>query len=271
MKKKIKSKFTVFGHTGFLGSNIVRYLKERNYSVYLPARNQTKFPKNLNNVIYCIGSDNVLENSINGVNSNLFILSNIIEKNKFQSFTYISSTRVYLNNIKTHENSHIKIDVNSKHYFFNSLKVAAENLCLSKDNKNVRVVRISNLFGFNFKKQIYLLPTLIRNAIKKKKIEILINKKSKKNYLNVEDAIRITLKIIQKSKYRIYNIASDKRISLEKIAQQIKRNTNCKILYKNQRIKFDEPIININRIKKEYKFKPSSSLEKEISTLLREY
>ena len=36
MKKKIK--YTVFGHTGFLGSNIVNYLKKQNYDVFLPNR-----------------------------------------------------------------------------------------------------------------------------------------------------------------------------------------------------------------------------------------
>ena len=51
MKKKIK--YTIFGHKGFLGSNLVKYLKNSNCDVYLPSRNKVKFDKNLNNVIYC--------------------------------------------------------------------------------------------------------------------------------------------------------------------------------------------------------------------------
>ena len=268
---KIKKKnFTIFGHTGFLGKNIVDQLNRKKINIFLPSRNKFKFSKNLGNVIYCIGSDDVIKNPLNAVLSNLLILSKIIEQNKFETFTYISSTRLYLNTNETNENDDIRIKVNSKNYLFNSLKVAAENFCLSKNNKNIKVVRLSNLYGPNFSNQVYLLPSLIRDSLKKKQINILINKKSKKNYLYVNDAIKVILKIINKSRFRIYNIASDKRISLENIAFAVKKATNCKIVYKNQNIKLDEPIIDINRIKKEYNFKPENNFERLIFKVIKD-
>ncbi len=271
MTKTNKIRFTVFGHKGFLGSNIVNYLKSKDYHVYCPARNKVKFSKNLNNVIYCIGSDNVLQNPVNAINSNLFILSKILNSNKFKSFIYISSTRIYSNSNKTDELSNIKVDVNSKDYFFNTLKIAAENLCLSQNDKNIKVIRLSNLYGLNFSKQVYLLPTLIRNSIRKGKIDIFLNKKSKKNYLNVDDAIDIILKIIHKSKHRIYNVASDKRISLEFIAKTLKKFTKCHIIYSNQNKRYDEPVISINRIKKEFNFNPKNDFENMISKIIIKY
>tara|TARA_B100000579_G_scaffold333785_1_gene284280 strand:- start:263 stop:1072 length:810 start_codon:yes stop_codon:yes gene_type:complete len=269
MKKK--NKYTIFGHSGFLGSNIVKTLREKKYSVFLPPRNKVKFSKNLNNVIYCIGSDDVLEDPINAIQSNLLILSKIILQNQFKKFIYVSSTRLYINSKNTNESDKIKINPNSKNYFYNSLKIAAENFCLSQGNKNIKVLRLSNLYGLNFKKQTYLLPTLIRNSKKNKKINIYINEKSKKNFLNIHDAIHIIVKIIKKSKYRLYNIASNKRISIEKIVSSIKKATNCKIIYSNQKEKFDEPKIDISRIKKEFKFKPNNNFDSFITDIIDKY
>ena len=254
-------KFTIFGHKGFLGRNIIDYLNINNIQYYLPPRNKYVFKKNLGNIIYCIGDDNVLKNPLNSVNANLKILYEILEKNRFQSFLFISSTRVYLNSKDTKENSIIKIDPQDPKYQFNILKLASENFCLSKNNKRIKVVRLSNLFGEYFSNQIYLLPNLLKNAKRKKIIKIMINKKSKKNYLYVNDAISLIFRIIKKSKYRIYNLASDKLYSIEFILNEIKKKTSCKIIYSNQNTRYDEPKINITRVKKEFKFKPSNNFK----------
>ena len=70
-------------------------------------------------------------------------------------------------------------------------------------------------------------------------ISITINKNSKKNYLNVQDAVEVLIKIINKGKYRLYNIASDKRYSLDFISKTIQKITKCKIKYYNQNMSND--------------------------------
>ena len=138
-------------------------------------------------------------------------------------------------------------------------------------NKNIKVVRVSNLFGNNFTKQIYLLPTLIRNSINDKKINILINKRSSKDYIHINEVFEVLFKIIKKGKYRLYNIASGKNIELSKISQKIKKITNCKINFKNQNKLIKEPIIDIGRIKKEFNFKPKKDLIKSLDQLIINY
>ena len=266
---KIKKKYTIFGHNGFLGQNIVSYLKHNNLNFFLPKKNQIKFSKNLNNIIYCIGIDDVFKNPAASIESNLKLISKIVDNNKFKSFLYISSTRLYLNSNRTSENDLISINPYSKDYFFNCLKVAAENFCLSQKRKNIKVVRISNLYGNYFSKQKYILPTLIRDSVKKNIINITINRNSKKNYLDVNDVIKVIFKIIHKSKYRLYNLASEKLYSLNFIANTIQKITGCKIIYKNQKLKYNEPKININRIKKEFNFKPHNNFEKKLFEILK--
>ena len=145
----MRKKYTIFGHTGFLGTNISEYLRKKKYSVFLPPKKKYVFKKNLENIIYCIGTDDVLNNPLKSIDSNLKILCKVIEKNQFKSFLFISSTRVYMGNKKTKEISNINIRSEDSTFFFNLLKLTSENFCLSKKNKKIKVVRLSNLYGKN--------------------------------------------------------------------------------------------------------------------------
>ena len=268
----MKNSYTIFGR-GFVGTNIVKFLKKKKCNVFSPKKGKYKFNKNLHNIIYCIGSDNWINDPKGSFEANLGIIPKIIFDNKFSSFTLISSTRLYMGSSKknTKENNLIHINPNIRNFFFNSLKLSAESLCLSLPNKKVRVVRMSNLFGDNFTKQIYLLPSLIRDSINKKKITIIINKKSSKDFLYVNEAIDVMLKIIKRGKNRLYNVASGNNITLSKISLKIKEITGCKINYKNQKKLVKEPIINIDRIKNEFNFKPKKDLINSLNHLISNY
>ena len=267
-----KNFYTIFGQ-GFVGTNIALFLKKNGFSFFLPKKGKYKFNKNLSHVIYCIGNQNWLINPQKTYEANLAMVANIIFNNKFKSFTLISSTRLYLANLKnnTREDDFIATNTNNKNFLYNSLKIAAENLCLSLDDKNIKVVRISNLFGDNFTNQAYLLPTWIRNSIQNKKININIKKSSSKDFIYVDDAFKVLLKIIKKGKFRLYNIASGKNIKLSMILKEIQRTTNCKINYKKNSKIIIEPKININRIKKEFNFRVDNNLIDLLSYLIINY
>lgn len=270
MKKK-NNFYTIFGSSGFFGTNLYKVLKERKEKIFIPKKNKYLFNKNLGNIIYCIGTSESIKNPKNALTANLEILSKILTNNKFKTFTYLSSIRVYSKSSKTKETDKITFNYNEKGVYFKSLKLAAESLCLQMNNPKIKIIRLTNVFGHYFSNQIYLLPTLLRQSITKRKISIIINKNSKKNYLNVNDAINVILKIINRSKHQIYNVASDKQISIGQISEKIKKFTNCKVLYKNSNIIVNEPKINIQRIKKEFNFKPEIKFEKEIQKIISNY
>lgn len=268
----IKNSFTIFGR-GFVGTSFSNFLKKNKIKFFFPKKGKYKFNKNLNHIIYCIGNQNWLKHPDKTFEANLAMVGKILFNNRFKSFTLVSSTRVYFANEKnkTGEEEFIKIKPNNKDFLYNSLKIAAENLCLSLDNNNIKVVRISNLYGNNFTNQSYILPTWIKDSINKKTISLLINKNSTKDYIFVDDAFDVILKIIKKSKYRLYNIASGKNIKLSKILKEIKNCTNCKIRYKKNSKLIREPKINIDRIKREFNFKVKNNLIDSISQLIVDY
>jgi len=268
----IKNSFTIFGQ-GFVGTNISIFLKKKKYNLFLPKKGKYKFKKNLHNVIYCIGNQNWLKDPKVTYDANLGLVPEIIFNNKFDSFTLLSSTRLYLGNSEgeTSENNPININSNDKNFFYNSLKLAAENLCLSLNNKNIKVVRMSNLFGDHFKNNALILPTWIRNSVKYKKIDIYISKNSTKDFIYVNDAFDVLFKIIKRGKHRLYNVASGKNIKLFKILKEIKKITNCKINYTHNSKIVNEPKINIKRIIKEFNFRPKNNLINLLNHIIVNY
>jgi len=266
-----KVMFTIFGSKGFIGKNIVNYLNKNNLKSYLPKKNNYIFKRNLGNIIYCIGKDQVLKNPNYALKANLTLIYKILLNNKFKSFTFLSSARVYLGNKKTSEQSDILIKSFEPNFQYNLLKLTAENFCLSLKNSKIRVIRLSNIYGNNFSKQDYLLPNLIREAVNNNRIKIYINKNSQKNYLSIDDAISLIFKIIRKGKFRLYNVASDRMIKINNIAKLIQKHSNCRIIYQNQNIKINEPTININRIKSEFKFKPTSYIIDDLEGIIKNF
>ena len=262
--------YTIFGSTGFIGSEIIKNLKQKKIKVYKPKKNILKFSKNLGHVIYCVGSDDWKDKPKKGYFSNLGHLQQIVHNNNFKSFIFLSTTRLYLNSNKTvSEKNNILVKPDNINYYYNILKAASESLLLSL-NKNIIILRLSNVFGNNINSPL-LLPTLIRNAIQKSKINISININSTKDYISINDVIDLIFKIQKKNRFRIYNIAGGKNITLKKIIQIIHNKTNCRVFTKNQNIKIKEPVISINRIKKEYNFKPSLNLEKDLPSLITNF
>ena len=268
----IKNSFTIFGQ-GFIGNNISIFLKKKKYKLFIPKKGKYKFKKNLHNVIYCIGNHNWAKNPKVTYDANLGLVRDIIFNNKFDSFTLLSTTRLYFANSEgnTSENDPININSNNKSFLYNSLKIAAENLCLTLNNKNIKVIRMSNLFGDNFTNQAYILPTWIRDSIINKKIDLYINKNSTKDFIYVDDAFDVLLKIIKTGKHRLYNVASGKNIKLSKILKEIKKITNCKINYTNSSNIIKEPKINIKRIVNEFNFKTKNNLINFLNHLIINY
>jgi len=257
--------YTIFGSKGFIGSEIQKYLLTNKKKIFLPKKNQYNFKKNLGNVIYCVGSDDWKKHPKKGFESNLGHLKNILFKSKYKSFLFMSTSRVYVNNLKssTREENSIKVNSLNLNDYYNLLKLTSEAICLNNKNKNVKVVRLSNVLGNNFKSPL-VLPSLIRDAIKTKKITLLINKNSTKDYIGIEDVIKLIFKIKSKGKEKLYNVASGKNIKLIEIVKIIKKQIKCKVILKNQSKKIEEPSININRIKKEFNFKPTENIKKQI-------
>ena len=261
--------YTIFGSTGFIGKELVSYLRKKNKKIFIPSKKQTKFNKSLGYIVYCVGSDDWKKKPKKGYFSNFGHLKKIIFNNKFKSIVFLSTTRLYINSNNTEESSNLSVNSEKENDYYNILKIASEALLL-KLNKKVKIVRLSNVFGFNYKSPL-LLPTLIKSSLSKSKIDITVSLNSTKDYVLIDDAIILILKILKNGKQNIYNVASGKNVKIKDIAKIIQNETGCKMVLKNQNTIISEPIINIRRIQKEFNFKNNFKLKKSLPELIKKY
>ena len=119
-------------------------------------------------------------------------------------FLFLSSSRVYINNQQknTKENSKLKVNPADLNDYYNLLKLTSESVCLSLKHKNIKIIRLSNVLGQNFNSPL-VFPSMIRDSIKRNKINLTINKNSTKDYIHINDVIDIVFKIIKKGKKNI--------------------------------------------------------------------
>lgn len=266
MKKK---NYTIFGYSGFLGTEFQNFLKKKKIKYTLNKKNS--FPKKLDRAIYFVGSDNWKNNSLKSMDANLLHLTKFLKNiESLNSFTFISSTRIYLNSRKNKIKENDLLSLNSNlEYLFNIQKILSENLLLN-NLKNVKIIRLSNVYGANYQKNT-LIPILINNALKYKKIYLSINSNSSKDYISIGDAMKNIYSISEQKKRGIFNLGSGKNTKLKDIANKIKKFTNCEITYSKKTYKEQFPKINLEKTKKIIKLKIKNDIIKDLPFLIENF
>lgn len=261
--------YTIFGHTGFLGTEFTNFLKKKNINYIHNKKNS--FPQKIDRGIYFIGSDDWKKNSIKSMESNLLHLIKFLKKIKtLNSFTFISSTRIYLNSNKSNIKESDMLTLNSDlEYLFNLQKILSENLLLN-NLENVKIIRLSNVYGTNYDKDT-LIPILINRAIKYNKINLLIDSNSSKDYISTNDAIRNIYLISEQNKMGIFNLGSGKNTKLKDIVQKIKKYTNCEVIYSNNPHIEEFPKINLAKTKKIINLKLKNDLLSDLPLLIDKF
>jgi len=251
------SLFTVFGSTGFIGSEIVSQLKLIGHEVQVPSRHDSDIYKNeLGTVIYAAGYGDCEKNPSNVIEANLTFLGKIIEASNFDKLVYFSSTRLYLNQTNTNESSDLNISVNDNRRLFNLTKITAEEMCL-KSKKNCLIVRPSNVYGLAIESPLFL-PSIVRNAILKKNIDMYVTPKYSKDYVYVDDVVKATIDLIDRGIDGIVNIASGVNTSAKEIAKMIELHTGCKINWLVEKdLDYFHPI-DISKIESVINYNPSN-------------
>jgi nucleoside-diphosphate-sugar epimerase len=262
-------KFTILGANGFLGSSIKNHLLENHFECYAPdIRKEDISKKSLGHVIYSVGTvDFTNINKI--VESHVCTLKNILDNYNFESFLYISTGRFYRNAKSTMETEKIEIDVNDKSNLYDISKLLGESYCLSSKKENIRIVRPSLVIGTNTPKSLFL-PSIIFDALSKGKITLHSALESQRDYLRIQDFVKIIPEISLGGKEKIYNIADGKNIKTKDFINEIVKLTNCSVEVVKNSPNNSSPEINIDRIKNEFNFKSKSVLS-ELESLITNY
>lgn len=208
------SEFTVFGANGFVGSRLVKRLQADGRSVRAVTRDT--WPRNgehLGHVIFTIGmTADFREKPFETVEAQVIALHRAVSQYRFTSFLGLSSTRVYRGAAATREETPLLLHPANPDDLYNATKLAGEALLLTMRSPDVRVARLSNIFGRPAPSASFL-AAVISEAKARGRVHFRTGPGSAKDYLAVESAVDMLVSIAEHGKHRLYNVASGENTS----------------------------------------------------------
>ncbi len=254
-------KCTVLGGRGFIGRHLVRHLESLGCDVWVPERDEPRvLQQPLGHVFYCIGlTADFRDHPFDTVRAHVTVLSNLLEHADFDSLLYLSSTRVYGRSKTTGEDDVLAVLPEDPSDLYNLSKLLGESLCLSSERKRVRVARLSNVVGTEMGSD-NLVGGLLQEA-RSGLIRLKTHPDSAKDYILIDDVIRILWLIANGGRDRIYNVASGIQIAHHQWLAALHETTGC-LVQTDIHAPFQSfPVIDVQRIRKEFDFKPTPVLD----------
>lgn len=249
--------FTILGSGGFIGSSLATQLQARGASCFLPERNHPFSPtKNLGHVIYSIGlTSDFRRRPMDTVRAHVSELMRVLESSNYDSFLYLSSTRVYAGSAIGDEMQNLVVNPTDPSDLYNLSKLMGEAVCFSQANEKVRVARLSNVIGNDFNSDNFLF-SLIKEAIASKEINFHTSLEAAKDYVAIDDVSESLIKIAETGRQRLYNVASGKNVTNQTVVNEIIRLTGS-ALKTHKTVEFLKiPTISIQRLREEFNYHP---------------
>jgi len=229
----MKFKLLITGSSSFFGKSLIRELKRKKIS-YLSLKtaeikkNKIKKYHNISHLIHFGFRMKSFSKDLNKINmkkniDDIKILSSNIQKSTKLIFISTIGVYCYKNSSKIYRNT----------YFLSKLK--CENY-LKKNFTNYLILRFPNIYGPNQKNN-FLIP-LILDKLKKNQKKIKLNYfEDKRDYIHINDSVKIVLNSLKIKKNLILNIFSNNVYSVYQIVEFIFKKLKikkCKVIKLNK-------------------------------------
>ena len=285
-------KICVTGANGFIGSKVIEQWKEKFEIVAL----NRKYSKSLGNVTYIktdysydelihvlndcdailhLAAQKVVPNEPEGLNhylGNIEILQNVIHAAyhlNIKNITTISSRCVYGYHTDTMFNEQDNLNPIN---FYGVEKIMEEQLCLycnSKYNLNIKVIRLSQVISDDIS-DYNLFTTFIKKALTCSDIVLIGDGSLIRDYIYVNDVVRILERVVLLNQSGIYNLGSANTMSVLDIAYKIIDYTksSSKILFTEGKTDVsDRIVLDISKLKMDFDIKPVFNVDLIIKDL----
>ncbi len=262
--------FTVLGSSGFIGSHLTRQLRRSGFSVFYHNREDNIPERSLGNIICCVGlTADFRAKPFETVEAHVSYLITMLKQCKFDSFMYLSSTRIYgIRDDVARENDVLHVEPLRFDDIYNISKIMGESACCASKMDNVRVVRLSNVYGYDPKSENFVF-TLIRDALKGK-IVLNTTLDSCKDHVSVDDIVRVLPLIALQGQDKLYNVASGTNRTVGQISTKLSKLTGCIVEVNLKAQRTCSPKISIERLRSEFAFNPTDILD-NLEPLIKEY
>lgn len=244
---------TVLGASGFIGRHLVRHLERAGADVLAPPRgSDLVFREDLGHVFYCIGlTADWRSRPLDAVHAHVARLVEVLERSRFRTLVYLSSTRVYKRASVATEDALLSALPEQRDDLFDLSKMLGESVCLT-DSRPTRVARLSNVHGDDLRSDNFL-PSILRDALRGR-VDLRTSLQSEKDYVGVDEVVDLLPRIALSGRERVYNVASGVNTSNRAILDEIVRLTGCEVGIAEGAPTTSFPVIAVDRVRREFQF-----------------
>jgi nucleoside-diphosphate-sugar epimerase len=244
-------KATVFGASGFIGGELVGHLRRLGWQVdAVPRDDESWRERELGHAFYCIGlTADFRKRPFDTIDAHVSVLTRVLRHGRFDSLLYLSSTRVYARAADADEATPIPALSSDPSDLYNLSKLLGESACLSAQRPGVRVARLSNVFGADFSSENFL-NSVLRDAVTRKRVVLATSLQSEKDYVHVDDVVRVLEVIARSGSEPIYNVACGRNTTHREIADALQAATGCEISVADGAPTTRFPIIRTERLRR---------------------
>jgi nucleoside-diphosphate-sugar epimerase len=254
-------RFTVLGANGFIGSHLADHLRRRGDECLTPARDEPLDPRaDMGHTIFSIGlTADFRQRPMDTVRAHVCRLLEVLDGGRFQSLLYLSSTRVYGGGERGDEDAPLRVSPQDPSDLYNLSKLTGESLCFGASRPEVRVVRLSNVYGGEQQSPDFL-GLLVRAAVDEGEIVLASAPESVKDYVAIGDVVALAVRIAEGGRRRLYNVASGVNVTHRAIIERLRQITGCRVRFTPGAPRQAFPPIGIDRIREEFGFEPAGVL-----------
>jgi nucleoside-diphosphate-sugar epimerase len=249
--------FTVLGAGGFIGGALASYLAARGHQVTALGRDElNRPPPDLGHAVYAIGlTADFRSRPHETVEAHVALLSRLLRTCRFDSFLYLSSTRVYAGAAVGDEEASLAVTPADPDQLYNASKIMGEALCLADPRAGCRVARLSNVVGSADRSDNFL-SSVVREARSRCAVTFRTAPTSARDYVFIDDVCRTLTAIATAGRHRLYNVASGRNTANQEIADLLHKlaGVACDFAAGAPRIHYPE--VSIARLKTEFSHEP---------------
>ena len=218
---------TILGAGGWIGTALVNSLRLRGRSVRAVDRaglsrwlNSTEEP---GTVINTIGlTSDFRQRPHDTVEAHVGLLSQVLRRQGLERLVYLSSTRVYARSADTHETAALPCLSQDPSDLYNLSKLLGEALVLQDPRPGLKVVRLSNVVGLGQPETTFV-GAVLQAARTHGVVTIQQPPNTEKDYVGLDDVVRLLPGIAEHGQERLYNLGSGRNTSHAEVASWLEQ------------------------------------------------